>query len=554
MKKVFIGIFCVLAIAITAAVLIQLDARTRGEVESFQRISDTEGSFTATIDNEDLFGFEPTNLGDLDGDGIEDIAVGAIWDDDGGTDYGAVYILFMNQDATVKSFQKISSTAGSFGGTLETDGQFGVRIENVGDLNDDGVVDIAVGERGKDDGGINRGALWTLFLDTDGTVTDEYKISSTSGDLPGELDDRDLFGRCVTNMGDLNGDNVNDYAVCAFQDDDGGTDRGAFYLLYMNDDGSVDSYLKYSDTSLLMPAGFSLDDEDKFGSDVALLGDVDGDGVDDWAVGSALDDDGGTDRGAIYIFFMNTDETIKDFQKISDTEGNFSGYLDDSDRLSHTVTAAGDLNDDGTVDLVTSAWLDDDAGLNAGAVYILFLESDGTVKDVTKITEDQSGFEGDLDTLDFFGLEASILADYNHDGQPEIGVSSPWDNDGGTDRGSFWILFLDVIHVSSPFPTPRNVSVAINGSNGLVEKPICTTEPSIEIALSGDHIKDYLISTDKFFVDAKWKPIGETGTQSVAWQLPDAHGTYTLYIKFRSISRNQSNVIRKVVEYAPTCP
>lgn len=554
MKKTFIGIFALLAVTISATVLIQHEARTRGEVESFQRISDTEGEFSATIDNEDLFGFEPINLGDLDGDGIEDIAVGAIWDDDGGTDYGAVYILFMNQDATVKSFQKISSTTGGFGGTLEEDGQFGIKIENVGDMDDDGVVDIAVGERAKDDGGTNRGAVWTLFLNTNGTVKDEYKISSTSGDIPGELDDLDLFGRCVVNMGDLNGDDVNDYAVCAFQDDDGGTDRGAFYLLYMNDDGSVDSYLKYSDTSLLMPAGFSLEDGDKFGTDVARLNDLDGDGVDDWAIGTTLDDDGGTDRGAIYIFFMNNDETVKDFQKISESEGNFSGFLADADRFGHTVTAAGDLNDDGVDDVISGAWLDDDAAVNAGALYILFLESDGTVQDVTKITEGQSGFEGDLDTLDFFGLEAGVLADYNGDGQPEIGVSSPWDNDGGTDRGSFWILFLDVIRVSSPFPTPRNISVGINGSNGLSETPTCTTDRTIDIALSGDSVKDYLIGTDKLFVGAQWQPIGDSGAQTVSWELPDEYGTHTLYIKFRSMSRNQSNVIRKHIEYAPTCP
>ena len=62
----------------------------------------------------DTFGRDITNVGDFDGDGIIDLAVGAYRDDDGGKDKGAIYILFLNSDATVKSYQKISDTSGNF--------------------------------------------------------------------------------------------------------------------------------------------------------------------------------------------------------------------------------------------------------------------------------------------------------------------------------------------------------------------------------------------------------------------------------------------------------
>ncbi|MCA9024590.1 MAG: FG-GAP repeat protein [Planctomycetaceae bacterium] len=84
-----------------------------------------------------------TNLGDLDGDGIADLAVGAYRDDDGGINRGAVYILFMNADGSVRSHQKISDTEGTFSATLEDYNWFGSSLASVGDLDGDGINDLS---------------------------------------------------------------------------------------------------------------------------------------------------------------------------------------------------------------------------------------------------------------------------------------------------------------------------------------------------------------------------------------------------------------------------
>ena len=71
-----------------------------GTVLSHQKISDTEGGFTGILDDLDYFGTSMVSLGDLDGDGVGDLAVGAFADDDGGeppaANHGAVWVLFLD--------------------------------------------------------------------------------------------------------------------------------------------------------------------------------------------------------------------------------------------------------------------------------------------------------------------------------------------------------------------------------------------------------------------------------------------------------------------------
>ena len=295
-----------------------------GTVLSHQKISDTSGDLPkGALDANDWFGFSVASLGDLDGDGVGDLAVGAIGDDDGGSLRGAVWILFLNTDGTVKSHQKISDTEGGFTGILHAADFFGFSVASLGDLDGDGVGDLAVGAVWDDDGGgANRGAVWVLFLNTNGTVKSEQKISDTEGGFTGILDDSDRFGNSVASLGDLDGDGVDDLAVGAVRDDDGGSNHGAVWVLFLNTDGTVKSHQKISDTE----GGFTgiLHAADFFGFSVASLGDLDGDGVGDLAVGAHGDNDGGTDRGAVWILFLNANGTVKSHQKISNTEGNGS--------------------------------------------------------------------------------------------------------------------------------------------------------------------------------------------------------------------------------------
>ncbi|MCP4593910.1 MAG: hypothetical protein GY842_24510 [bacterium] len=341
----------------------------------------------------------------------------------------------------MRSHQKISDSEGGFTDTLDIQDYFGASVAALGDLDGDGTGDLAVGAYGDDDSGPYRGAVWVLFLNTNGTVKSHQKINDTEGGFTGTLDDFDRFGYSVAGLGDIDGDGFRDLAVGANYDSDGGSYRGAVWVLFLNANGTVKSHQKISDTE----GGFigTLDDWDWFGCSVAALEDLDRDGTGDLAVGAVNDDDGGTARGAIWVLFLNTNGTVKSHQKISSTKGGFTGTLGDGDWFGSSASLLGDLNSDGVGDLAVGADGDDDGGNGRGAVWMLFLNTDGTVDSHQKISDTEGGFAGTLDDADHFGDSVSGLGDLDGDGVGDLAVGAPYDDDGGPDRGAVWVLFLD---------------------------------------------------------------------------------------------------------------
>jgi hypothetical protein len=238
----------------TGAVSI-LSLNHNGTVKSQQKISDTEGNFTGSLEVGDFFGWSIASIGDLDGDLVSDLAVGAIRDvEDDLNQKGSVWILFLNDDGTVKTSQKISETQGNFTGELNWMDEFGYSISGIGDLDGDGVKDIAVGAMRDDDEGTDKGAVWILFLNADGTVKSHQKISSTFGNFDGILENNNRFGRSVAEIGDIDLDGTTDLLV-------GGLGN-YMWLLFLEDDGTVKAHqrLGSSEGGLdVFPNGGTLD-------------------------------------------------------------------------------------------------------------------------------------------------------------------------------------------------------------------------------------------------------------------------------------------------------
>jgi hypothetical protein len=318
----------------------------------------------------------------MNGDGVGDLAVGAQADDGGGVDRGAVWILFLSADGKVHQSKRISPGSCGFAARLDDSDLFGSSLALLGDLDGDGVSELAVGARGDDDGRRDAGAVWVLFFNSNAMVKAHQKLSETEGGLKPDRH-RVQFGRSIDSLGDEDGDGIGDIAVGANHDDVRG--RFTAWGLLLTAEGKVKKQKKFFDKSeysmtqaiegLLIPAasweGLVTDMEDR-----AVLG-------------MQSDNDGGPHRGAVWVLTGRDKEQTR--QIISATQGGFQGVLDDDDHFGCAVAAMDDLDGDGVGELAVGASGDDDGGLDRGALWVLFLNPDGTVRTHQKISATEGG-------------------------------------------------------------------------------------------------------------------------------------------------------------------
>ena len=407
-------------------------------------------------------------------------------------------IFFLNEDDSIQSIQKISEEEGGFDVNMMEWDYFGRSISFLGDLNDDGLIEIAVSAEYDNEAGHRFGGIYIITLNSNGTVFSSQKINQIHGNFQGELEVWDVFGSDIANIGDLNGDGNIDIAVGARRDGDGGEQRGAVWVLFLNADFTVNSHQKISAISGNL--NLELEFQDYFGSSITNIGDLNNDGVVDLAVGAYRDDDGGLNKGAVYILFMNSDGTVSETQKISELEGNFNEMLAEELRFGKSTSLTPDINGDGKTELLV--------GCIDNLFYILNLNPDGTVDSFQKYGEGLNGFQGDLNLNDYFGHSVSL--NVSADNNISIIVGAFGDSEFGFEKGSVWILqlgeILSIEELGSDsntiflYPNPSRNSFSLNEIEGVSNIQIFDT--------NGRKIVSYNNLSANLF-DVSYLPIGE---------------------------------------------
>ncbi len=365
----------------------------------------------------DGFGYGLAGVGDWNGDGVPDLAVGAWGNDSGGTDAGAAYVVdgATRGSAGVASaalLTLIGEDAGDYAGWVVAGG---------GDATGDGADDLLIGGPWADDGGSLSGVAWLVSHGAGGTVD----LSAATTTFIGESAS-DQAGTSVAMLGDVDGDGWDDVAIGAVGDAGGGAGAGAAYVLYGPFSGDVD--LGAADLTLVGENA-----SDQAGYAVAGGGDENGDGYTDVLVGAPYHDYGAADAGAAYVVRGGTHAAGT--LDLSAADAKVAGEGGD-DGAGWALANAGDMDGDGDDDVLIGAVLEDTGGTSAGAAYLMY----GPLASFTSLTAADAKLTGERDS-DYAGNSLASVGDTNGDGKGDVLVGAPYEDYGvGSKAGSAYLV------------------------------------------------------------------------------------------------------------------
>jgi subtilisin family serine protease len=391
-------------------------------------LSQADASFIGEMQF-DYSGYSVAAAGDVNGDGYDDMLIGAYGNDADGSNAGKTYLIFGKATGWAMDTPLSQSDASFIGETQSS--YSGYSVAPAGDVNGDGFDDILIGAYANNEGGDFSGQTYLIFGKAAGW-TNNMSLSMADASFIGE-NSNDFPEFSVAPAGDVNGDGFDDILIGAYGNNTSGISAGKTYLILGKASGwSVDTPLNQADASFIGEAQY-----DYSGYSVSKAGDVNGDGFDDILIGAYGNDGNGYFSGQSYLIF-GKDTGWANNMPLSMADASFIGEQD-YDYSGSSVSSAGDVNGDGFDDILIGAKYNSLSSVRSGQTYIIYGKSTGLVMD-TPLSEADVSFVGEA-SEDSSGWSVASAGDVNGDCLDDIIIGAPYNGKGGSKAGKSYMIF-----------------------------------------------------------------------------------------------------------------